>query len=922
MKKLIFAILILSCFSLELIAQTKLTGSVTGEETGEKIVGASVVVKGRLTGTVTDNEGRFTLTTAAELPLTLEISYMGFQKANVEVQSATDIEVILQTSTELLSEFVFSASRVEESIFQSPVSVEKMDLKAIRETPSMSFYDGIQNLKGVELVTSGLTYKQLNTRGFNDIGNARMLQLVDGVDNQTPGLNFAVGNLFGSNDLDMESVELIPGAASALYGPVAFNGVLMMRTKDPFLYQGLSAQVKTGLNHVNSSFADPSGVYDFSVRYAKAFNNKFAFKLNGSYFSGLDWYATNYEDIDAQTPPEQRGVNNPARDALNIYGDEVAKTLPGIGRVSRTGYEEKDLMNYDSKGMGANASLHYRINENMELIYGYQVGKGRAAYTGSNRFMLNNFVLQQHKLELKGTNFFLRGYLVSENSHDSYNTRALGQHINRTWVRDLSGQPVSPDQADDIWFDRYAVAFNGGIPSVEGGSHTLARAFADQGRLMPGTTDFDSEKDRLIQVQGLNGAGILSQSKFYHAEGQYDFSQDVKVVDLLVGGNFRFYDMFTNGTLYDDLNKDVTMKEGGAFVQVSKRLLNEKLKLTFSERYDKNENFKGRWTPRISGVFSPTEKHSFRTSFQRGFRNPTSGDQYIFLNVGPIIILGGVPSNSQGLNVYENSYTAPSVGAFGAAFGQAVGGGAAPPQAVADNLNLLQKSAVEYIKPELVSTFEIGYRGLWLDNLSVDFNYYYSRYTDFIINTVVIRPDSDILLSNGDYNPAAAMDILEGNIQAFQLYTNASDVVSAQGATLGFSYLLPKGYSLGVNGTWASFNLMEADANNIPAFNTPEFRTGIIFGNTALTERIGFNLAWRWQDAFDWYGTLTQMAPGRIEAYSTVDMQVSYKLPRQKSVVKIGASNLFDNQVYQAYGSPTVGGLYYVSLTFDEMFRK
>ncbi len=903
------------------VGQTKLTGKVTDAESGENIIGATILIKGKLTGTVTDNSGKFELNTGVDLPLTLEVSYMGFQKTSVEVQSNSPIEIKLIPATELLSEVVFSASKIEETIFESPVSIEKMDVKTIRETPSMSFYEGIQNLKGVELVTSGLTYKQINTRGFNSIGNPRMLQLVDGVDNQTPGLNFAVGNLFGSNDLDMESVELIPGAASALYGPVAFNGVLMMRTKDPFLYQGLSVQAKTGINHVNDSFADPSGVYDFSIRYAKAFNNKFAFKLNASYFTGLDWYATNYEDIDAQTPVESRGDNNPARDALNIYGDEVARTLPGIGRVSRTGYEEKDLMNYDSKGMGFNTSLHYRINENMELVYGYQAGKGRAAYTGSNRFMLNDFVLQQHKLELKGTNFFLRGYLVTENSNNSYNTRALGQHINRTWVRDLNGQVASPDQADDVWFTRYAAAFGGAIPAVEGGNHGLARSFADEGRMIPGSEDYNAEKDRLIQVQGLDGAGILSQSKFYHAEGQYDFSRQIKFMDVLVGGNFRLYDMFTNGTLYDDVDKDVVIKEGGAFVQVSKRFLNDKLKFTFSERYDKNENFQGRFTPRISGVFSPSERHSFRSSFQNGFRNPTPGDQYIFLNVGPIIILGGVPSNSEGLNVYENSYTASSVGAFGSAFGEAVGSGTPPPDALMSNLNLLEKSDVDYIKPERISTFEIGYRGLWMDNLSVDLNYYYSRYTDFIINTVVIRPDSEILLENGDYNPAAAMDILEGNVQAFQLYTNASDVVSSQGATLGLNYLLPRGYSLGVNGTWASFDLMEADPSNIAAFNTPEFRTGVTFGNSELTKRLGFNIAWRWQDAFDWSGTLTQLRPGRMDAYSMVDAQFSYRLPQWKSVVKLGASNLFDNQVYQAFGSPTVGGLYYISLTFDEMFR-
>lgn len=921
MRKHLLTVFLLVLLSSVTTAQTVLKGKVLAADSGEMIVGATVMIKGRLTGTVTDNLGAFELPTSVSFPLTLDISYLGYQKTSVEVSNSEPIIIRLEIATELLGEVVFSASRIEETIFQSPVTIDKMDMKAIRQTPSFSFYDGIQNLKGVDLVTSGLTYKQINTRGFNEIGNPRFLQLIDGVDNQTPGLNFAVGNLFGSNDLDMESVELIPGAASALYGPVAFNGVLMMRTKDPFLYQGLSVQAKTGINHLSKAYADPSGIYDFSLRYAKAFNNKFAFKLNASAFKGLDWYATNYEDIDALTPPEQRGNTNPARDALNIYGDEVAVTIPGIGRVSRTGYEEKDLMDYNSKGLGVNASLHYRINENMELIYGYQWGKGKAAYTGSNRFMLNNFVLQQHKLELKGSNFFVRGYMVSEDSHDSYNSRALGQHINRTWVKDLNGQIVSPDEADATWFERYGAAYNGLVPSVSGGDHSLARTFADEGRFVPGTSEYENEKNRLIHVQGLDGAGILSQSRFYHAEGQYDFSRHIGFVDLLVGGNFRLYDMFTNGTLYDDVDKAVIIKEGGAFVQVSKHFLDNKLRFTFSERYDKNQNFDGRFTPRIAGVFTPSERHSFRASYQNGFRNPTPGDQYIHLNVGPIIILGGVPGNSEGLNVYENSYTASSVGAFGTAFGQEVGSGVPFEEALMDNMPLLKQSDVDYIKPERISTFDLGYRGAWGDNFSVDINYYNSRYTDFIINTVVIRPDNEIMLPDGSMNPMAAADILTGNIQAFQLYTNASDVVSSQGVSLGFNYNFPKGYLVGATGTWASFDLMDADAENVPAFNTPEFKTGVTFGNAEVTDRLGFNVAWRWQDGFDWRGTLTQLRPGRIEAYAMIDAQLSYKLPGMKSVVKIGANNLLNNQVYQAYGSPTVGGMYYISLTFDEMFR-
>ena len=697
MKRLLL-ILCFSILSSLIFAQSsKIEGTITDSDGKSPIIGASIILKGKLTGTTTDANGNFSFVSSVAPPLTIVVSAVGYQKQEVEVTGEGQININLSSQAVLMDEMVFSASRVEESILQSPVAIEKMDIKAIRETPSVNFYEGLQNLKGVDMVTSGLTYKQINTRGFNDTGNARFLQLVDGVDNATPGLNFAVGNLFGSSDLDMESAELIPGSASALYGPVAFNGVLMLRTKDPYMYQGLSAQARSGVNHMNEEYADPHGLYDFSIRFAKAFNNRFAFKINASYFTGLDWYATNYTDVNPATPEEDRGDDNPARNALNIYGDDSATEIPGIGAVSRTGYEERFLMDYDVYSLKLNGALHYRVSDNIELIYQYNYNQGRAAYTGSNRFQLNDFNFQQHRVEMKGSNYFLRAYASIEDSKNSYNGKGLGQLINRTWVQDLAGNVVSADQADGMWYTRYTEAFNGNINNVTAANHDAARAFADQGRFLPGTAEFDQEKERLIGIQGMGGAGILSQSKLYHVEGQYDFSSKIKIFDLLVGGNFRMYDMFTNGTLYDDLNNKVTIKEGGAFVQASKKMLEEKLKLTASLRYDKNQNFDGRLTPRASAVYSVANNHNFRTSFQSGFRNPTPGDQYIKLNAGPITILGGVPDNSIGMNVYENTFTSSSLdpffNAYYNAYYGALAGGATPDQASASGNQSVEGSA-------------------------------------------------------------------------------------------------------------------------------------------------------------------------------------------------------------------------------------
>jgi iron complex outermembrane receptor protein len=753
-KKLLFIILLLS--SINLFAQeSKITGTLTDAATGQPVVGASITVKGKLTGTITDSKGNYSLNlNKIKPPFTLIISAVGYEPVENSVTSTGEVSLKLQQKSIVLNEVVSSATRINQSILQSPVSIEKMSLKAIRENPSFTFYDGLQSLKGVEAVTSSLTYKQVNTRGFNSTGNGRFLQLVDGVDNQTPGLNFSVGNLFGASDIDIESAEVIPGAASALYGPVAFNGLLSLKTKDPFKYQGLTVQVKTGMNHFGESSVKPQGLYDFAARYAKAFNDKFALKINASYLTGRDWYADNYTDVSASTPVAQRGPNNPGRDALNIYGDEVSRTLPGIGLVSRTGYEEKDLMNYNVYSLKLNGALHYRISNNLEAIYQYNFGKGTASYTGSSRFDLNNFVLQTHRVELKGSNFFIRGYSVAENSHDSYNTRSLAQFINRDWVQDLSGKTVTPDKADDTWFTHYSTAYNGNASGVTAHDNAAARAFADQGRFLPGTAAFNAAKDASIHNYGLSGAGVFSASKFYHADGQYDFTSAIKVFELLAGGSYRDYRMFTNGSLFDDKTNRVTIAEYGAFLQAAKKLFDDNLKLTASIRYDKNENFKGSFTPRFSAVYTVDKTHNFRASYQTGFRNPTPVDQFIHLNVGPITILGGAPKNSAGLNVYENSFTASSVSAFGAAFGAAVAGGTPFPQAVEQNKSLLQKSNVAYIKPEQQKAFELGYKGLIMDKLLVDVNYYYSSYTNFILNTVVIQPQDQILGADGKVTTA------------------------------------------------------------------------------------------------------------------------------------------------------------------------
>jgi len=910
-------------------AQSGITiaGRVTEATTNDPLVGINIYVKGKVIGTTTDNRGNYLLTTVTEPPFTLVFSFVGFQTQEFNItNSRSDLNVVMSEVSALGQEVVVTASRVEENIMRAPISIEKMDLLAIRETPAANFYEGLQNLKSVDMITSSMGFRVINTRGFNSTTNPRFVQYIDGMDNQAPGLNIPVGNMVGLSDLDAQSAEIVPGAASALYGPNAFNGVLSMTSKSPFEFQGLSAMVRTGVNHVNSPDAEVSPMYEGQIRYAKAFQNRFAFKVNFSYSKALDWHASSTENVDPFTRATLgNDRSNPAYNGLNLYGDEAVTSLP-IGpdgasiRVARTPYEEKDLVDYDTYSIKGDAALHYRVTEGLEAIYQYKYGEGTAVYQGANRYGIKNFTLQQHKAELRGANFFLRTYATLEDAGNSYDSRFLALNINRAW---------KPDQQ---WFNEYAGAYLGRVPGVTPSSHEAARAFADQNRLIPGTPEFEAEKARLASTPDFRtGAQFVDETKLYHTEGQYDFSKWTnKVADVQVGGSYRLFDLNSNGTIFSDTTgNDITIYEYGAYVQAIKNLMNERLKITASLRYDKNENFEGRVTPRASAVFTFAENQHLRASFQTGFRNPTTQDQFIFLNVGQAILVGGVPSASQGLNLYgsnANVVTLSSVQNFAAKVGADVAGGTNSSRAVVQNAGLLRPGNIDYVKPEQIRAFEVGYKGLALnDKLLFDANYYYSSYNNFILNYTVIQPRNSQVVRNetNTGNEAVAFDVATSSFQPYQLYSNATQKVAAQGASLGLTYSLPKGYTLSGNTNWNKLNLdKEYDPDQVPGFNTPEWKFNLTFANRSFYKNAGFSVAYRWSDAYTWQSSfIAGINNAEIPAYGTLDAQVSYKMPGIKSILKVGGSNITNNYYRSVYGGPYVGGVYYVSLTFDELLK-
>jgi outer membrane receptor protein involved in Fe transport len=915
MKKLAFIFSLL--LTTAAFAQTKVSGTVVGED-NSPIPGANIIIVGKSVGAVSDFDGNFVLNTSENPPFNISVSSVGYTPKTITISSNdSEITVVLNEADNQLDEIVISASRTPERLFESPVSVERFGLKEIRNTSSADFYDGLVNLKGVDINTNSLTFKSINTRGFATFSNTRFMQLVDGMDNSSPALNFVLGNLVGMNDLDVLSVEILPGASSALYGANAFNGILFMRSKSPFDFEGVSTYVKTGVT--SQEAAGTNQFYDVGIRAAKKLSDKFAIKLNLAYMQGEDWHANRTDDLG--NPGSTRV--DPGYNGLNVYGDEVATTLNfdqlaglpsgtvgGNTLISRTGYAEEDLTTHDAQSYKYDLAMHWRpTGGDLEVIFNSRTGKGATIYQGSNRYYINDFRLSQNKIEIKDNNFFVRAYMTTEDAGKSYDTRFAAINTNRYW------------KGDTQWFTDYATAFIGarlgigtGMPLAEDVSHAMARSYADNGRLIPGTSAFDDAFNKIIADGDLTtGAKFIDETQLTHVDANYNLSYlTSEVMDIQIGGSYREYRLNSHGTIFTDNDGAIPYKEYGLYTQVQKVMSDERLKLTGSVRYDKNELFDGFVSPRgsFAYTFGENRNNNFRASFQTGFRNPTTQDLYIGLDAGLARLVGSAADN---LDRYSFSTPVSAAGA---------------PYAGGSNVTLTGRDAYEnafsaasvlsgapvkanttLVKPEQVTAFEVGYRGQF-DAFVIDLSAYYNQYQDFISNSTVLVPKYGTV---GD-NTLSLLALMNGDYQPFQAYTNSKADISSYGINVGIDTRFDD-FDFGFSYTFADFDFdQSSDPDFRPGFNTPKHKFKAYLGSTHVTDNVGFNINYRWADTYYWQASF---ADGDIPSFSVLDAQVNYRIPDSKKVLKVGAANVFNEEYYSAIGTGSVGAQYYISLMIN-----
>ena len=949
----------LLCFSTAVVAQTQISGTVA-DNNGQPVPGASVVLDST-TGTVTDFDGNFTLNTSQTPPFTITVSSVGLETKSVTVSSAAQaLSITLGASSTELDEIVVSASRIAQRLFESPVTVEKFSTRDIQATPSADYFNGLANLKSVNVLEAGLVFSQISLRGFTDIYNEGLVTLVDGMNNQAPVFGFGVGNLIGLHDIDVQSVEILPGAASALYGADAYKGIVFINSKNPFDHEGVDISYRRGQTE-----QDAAGINmfeDFAIRMGGKINDKLAIKATVSHKWGTEWAAEDYRHTSNRNIVEGYSTNNPDYNAVNVEGEQPftspiifgaiaaqapAALAPGLLQLSAiapnyfdtiysTGYKLVDLMGNDTYNTKGNFSINYRPNSNTEISVQSLIGTGKAPlYTGATVYNLDKVLVQQHKLELKSGGLKAKFFYTHE---DAGNTSITGYDA----VNLANAQPGGLQAG---WGGAYINTYLGGIAMSQGiplnmallgvlggiqthiqgvygqvlaGArpasdlatlsisdlygdttpfHVAARAAANANMLMPGTEAFNqalaSSRSNAIEIG--RGSIVQDLSKIFNYEVDYDFGEKLEFGNLIVGASYRNYELATGGTLYTDYDAPIEYNEYGAYAQLKKSMMDDKLTVTASARYDKQSVLEsGNFTPRLGFLFNLSENQNIRLTAQTGFRNPTNQDKFIGLNQRSFFILGNERGSIDRFDTGSVRLVNGSIGSFTGNY------------VMNNSVNQLDNSAADlnFAKPETVSTVELGYR-YNSSGFTFDISGYYNAYKDKIAGVYVYTPLVDATYTT----PALAM--AGGNFFEFQVDSNIDNDFSAYG--LSFEAIKTLTPSLTANLVY-EYNDLDYTPDPVVevnmSWNTPEHRVKAGL-NYRLDDIINISANGRYNSEYYYESSFFNTdVPENV----VLDAKLSVALKNVNSILEIGGNNIGGENYIAIPGSGLVGTTYYAAL--------
>jgi iron complex outermembrane recepter protein len=944
-------------------AQTTINGSVVDEENNQPLPGVNIVVKGTYTGVSADFDGNFTITTEEELPITLEVSYLGFATKSIEVISAdAATNISLAPGSDSLDEIVVAASRFAQRIFESPITVEKFSSKQIQQTPSADFFNGLENIKGIQLQQGGLFLNQVVTRGFATVYNEGFVTLVDMMNNMSPLFGFAMGNLIGLNELDVQSVEVIPGPASALYGADAYKGIMFLNSKNPFEHEGISAYYRTGVT--DQEVAGNNPFTDVGVRLATKLGDKWAIKASLNHKKGTEWMPADYshQAIPGGEVDPSYSKSAPDYNGLNIYGERFfpsANTWGLVGLldprtsplaaaapnyfdgVMSTGYQDRDLISNNAENSKGMFAVHFRPNEKTEVSLTSLIGKGDSPLQGFGRYSMRNIQIEQHKLQIDSGRLNFRAYHTREQDGDSYQLSAAGgllANSSSSNIADLSALNLGSFSGYQGWFVNYNLTYMGALAAASGLTPDLAGVGAFVSTVVAphimtggtsinglvglpgGDTMFAHNTARQAANQGMLKPGTAA---FETALNSFT-SKNLPVVQADPGaGIFDDTKTYNYELNYDlsDLTGDVNFLVGGSIRNTE---LNSKGTIYSDQDGPIEYTEMGAYVQGVTNVLN--DKVSLTGSVR------LDKHEFFDANFTPrLAALINVNENQNFRLSFQTGFRNPTnqdqyIGLFAgdvtllgsspdniSRYNGAVAlSNGSPFQFTGDYVfnNSYNEdgtaASLKNVTAEKITSLDVGYR-FKKPGFTFDISAYYSDYSDKIGSTDVYTP----AIFPGGGTLATYRNT--GHFAIYQVDSNSDEDMNTYGLSAEMIKALSTNFIFNVIYDYNKLDFTPTSGSNFEAaFNTPEhnLKAGLI-GNF---NKLSFNLSSRYTSEYYYQASFVD---GMIDARTVIDAQVSYQIPSLKAVVKVGGNNLGGKEYQSVLGGGRIGSIYYTSVSFD-----
>ncbi len=901
--RFVYIYLTLSLLSTSLYGQTIIHGSIKDINTDETLVGVNIHIEKTSIGGLSDFDGRFSFESPIPTPFTISVDYFGYDTLKWLVedhQQPLNLYLIPSNIGEDFSSA--SGQRNEALILGSPDPIKKLDFMDIMMNPLPDFYTGLASLEGVQAYHASVGLTTINTRGFATLFNNRITQLVDGVDVSTPGYDAPISNSLGPTDLDIVQATLIEGPGSAVYNANAFNGILQVSTRDPEEYPGISAYVKQGVTLLEGIGQRP--FTDVGLRYAFS-TNKFSAKFSASYLNAREWVGTTTLDREEkQTVPSdllELILNDLGN--TNVVGDLTALPFSDTTFINRTGFREFNLITDNVENIRSSVYFQYKLTDKVKLKYEGKISRIDYINRTVNPTFVDNESTTLQRLELSGENFLLRSYYTKVFGGKAINLENLANEIQGRFT------------SNEMWLNRYRNAWEGNIEGISAGDPIRARGFADLDIPDENSQDFRAVRQEVVDSfdSSFPQLGSRNRSSFWHIEGQWDLAPNLlslpSQMTIQIGGSFRTYTLRSEGSIFNDGPKSVfadgiPIWKAGAYALVSHRLMDNRLTLFGSLRFDDHQDFELRVSPRVAATLQLDQEgfHFLRLQFKSGFRTPVSTEMFALEGGGSVtspLTVGSVARNLEALNLagtsdnqfIDNLVTVDSYNAFLASSNP-------------DPRTLVSANA-EQVKQERITTIDFGYRSLINNKLYLQSNAYLSIYDDFTRTALAISPDL---------------------VEPVLITTNFTDSFLGWGLSGKFEYNFIDTYKISGSYSYTDVNIDTSidptDENlantTVPNFNAPKHMLHIGLNNRDVYRGLGFSAQYRWWDEFDFnfYTIFRENIPSK----GLVDLAITMKLPDKPILFKVGGNNILNDHYISIFNGPTLGASYYVSITFDKFF--